>query len=209
MPQAKVHGTSQWQTTLHLIKGNVGPGCLALPFCFSLLGPFLSAFGVLFIGVVCVYNMWLLVECKKAVLGANNYGDIGFFVCGKYGRSIINSFLVFMQVSIGCVYVIFVGGNMQSALSYTNYHMSASFAMALVGVPLCFLVQIRSMRQLVPFSFAAFVFICIGMISIFVLCITRLSESADGDVSVTEGTSNWKRFVVFFCSIIYAFEGVY
>ena len=70
----KSNQTTNLETYLHLVKGNVGTGCLALPYCFSLLGPSWSILGLSITGFVCVYNMWLIVDCKRRLPGAITYG---------------------------------------------------------------------------------------------------------------------------------------
>jgi hypothetical protein len=101
--------TSNWQTYILLVKGNIGPGCLALPFCFSMLGPYVSLSFVLFIGFFCVYNMWVLVKCKRKIPGIKTYGELASATLGRYGETIVEFFLALMQLSICCVYFSFIG----------------------------------------------------------------------------------------------------
>jgi amino acid permease len=104
-------GTTNWQTFVLLVKGNIGPGCLALPFCFSMLGPLLSLPILLTIGIFCVYNMWLLVHCKRNQPGVKTYGELGLTMFGRWGEMIIDFFLAVMQLGICCVYFSFIGAH--------------------------------------------------------------------------------------------------
>ena len=101
--------TNDFQTYILLVKGNIGPGCLALPYCFSMLGPFASFSLTLFIGFFCVYNMWILVKCKRTITGVKTYGELASATLGSWGEWIVEFFLALMQLSICCVYFSFIG----------------------------------------------------------------------------------------------------
>ena len=48
-----------------LVKGNLGPGCLNLPFAFALTGWVVGSFFFLIVAVQGIYSMWLLTYCKQ------------------------------------------------------------------------------------------------------------------------------------------------
>ena len=49
----------------HLIKGNLGPGCLNIPNAFALCGWILGSFLFLLVAIQGIYSMILLVYCKR------------------------------------------------------------------------------------------------------------------------------------------------
>lgn len=119
--------TTDWETYILLVKGNIGPGticslcailivtflqmtgCLSLPFCFSLLGPVWSLPVLAVTGFFCVFNMWVLIDCKKKILGSSTYGELGLFAFGKKGEKLVEFLLMTMQLSICTVYFSFMG----------------------------------------------------------------------------------------------------
>ena len=61
-----------WQAYIHKIKGNVGPGCLSMPYIFSEGGLIPSLVILLLFAPACIYGMLLLVWSKHkmiAILG--------------------------------------------------------------------------------------------------------------------------------------------
>lgn len=101
--------TTEWETFILLVKGNIGPGCLSLPFSFSLLGPIWSLPVLSVTGFFCVYNMLVLIDVKRKIPGAQTYGELGLFVFGKYGEGAVELLLMTMQLSICTVYFSFMG----------------------------------------------------------------------------------------------------
>ena len=101
-------GTSTLQTYVLLVKGNIGPGCLALPFVFSMLGVVYSLPVLFVVGFFCVYNMWLVVECKKCFEDVKTYGELGLAAFGRSGEVLVEILLSMMQLSICCVYYTFL-----------------------------------------------------------------------------------------------------
>jgi hypothetical protein len=124
---------------VHLLKGNIGPGAMSLPSGFSKTG--IYAGPVLFVAVVrwlllggqregdwtdcsslqalvSVYNMDLLLRCKKLVSprAPMSFGDVGHEILGPKGKLLIDVFLVGTQLGICCVYFTFVATNIHVVL---------------------------------------------------------------------------------------------
>lgn len=217
-----MRNTSNLQTVIVMVKGNIGPGCLALPFFFSLIGPILSIPVIFFIGSMCVYNMWLLVHIKNHLMVRNpdlkvqTYGDLGLLIFGKSGRTFVEFCLAFMQLSICCIYVSFVSNNVAAMLCNIDPFFCSVTAirllMASLGLPLMlFLYHLRSMDQLVTLSFTGCICIGLGMIVITVLCILRFDHSSTGDLkeySSAVDEVQLSQVSLFVASTVYAYEGI-
>jgi amino acid permease len=74
-----------------------------------MLGPSVSLGFVFFIGFFCVYNMWILVRCKRRIPGVKTYGELAAATLGRRGETLVEFFLALMQLSICCVYFSFIG----------------------------------------------------------------------------------------------------
>lgn len=57
------HPTSNLDTMIHLLKGNIGTGILAMPEAFKNAGLYVGLFGTLIMGFVCTHCMHMLVGC--------------------------------------------------------------------------------------------------------------------------------------------------
>lgn len=57
------HPTSNLDTMIHLLKGNIGTGILAMPDAFRNAGLFVGFFGTLAMGAICTHCMHMLVKC--------------------------------------------------------------------------------------------------------------------------------------------------
>ena len=62
--------TTNVETLLAILKGNIGPGCLALPWAFSSLGIPLGCFITCLITALVAYNGWTLVVLKRHFWGS-------------------------------------------------------------------------------------------------------------------------------------------
>jgi len=188
---------------VHLVKGNIGTGCLALPFCFSMLGSFWSVIVLGVSGSLCVYNMWLVVQCKRRLLGANTYGELGYAAFGRKGELTIESFLTMMQLSVCCVYFTFIGSNINSLTPSGGSLSAQKLIMALLVIPIALIAQLRSIRQLVPLSMTATILLVVALGLIFFICtITIISEPQP-----TQPIFDTTKLISFFSITIFAFEG--
>ena len=66
--------TTATQTVLSIFKGNVGPGCLSLPWSFSILGVPLGCFITAVMTLLVSWNAWTLVMLKRKFWGLNARG---------------------------------------------------------------------------------------------------------------------------------------
>lgn len=57
------HPTSNLDTMIHLLKGNIGTGILAMPEAFKNAGLYVGLIGTLIMGVICTHCMHMLVGC--------------------------------------------------------------------------------------------------------------------------------------------------
>ncbi|XP_013790821.1 proton-coupled amino acid transporter 2-like isoform X2 [Limulus polyphemus] len=66
-PQRKrpSHKTTNSQTLMHLLKGNTGPGLLALPSAFVNSGLLVGTLGIPLMGLLCIHCMHVLVRCSR------------------------------------------------------------------------------------------------------------------------------------------------
>jgi amino acid permease len=190
--------TSNWQTFILLVKGNIGPGCLALPFCFSMLGPYVSLSFVLFIGFFCIYNMWVLVQCKRKIPGIKTYGELASATLGSYGEALVEFFLALMQLSICCVYFSFIGDSLEPLLG-----VSQRIITMLLVVPVLLLTNLRHMSELAPLSMIASASLCVALILILSASVHRFFDDSYPDIPIYRSS----KIVPFFVSTIYAYEG--
>lgn len=58
------HPTSNLDTMIHLLKGNIGTGILAMPDAFRNAGLAVGFFGTLAMGAICTHCMHMLVKCS-------------------------------------------------------------------------------------------------------------------------------------------------
>lgn len=66
--------TSNLQTMMHILKGNIGTGILAMPSAFKNSGLVVGTLGVPFMGVIAIHCMHQLVKCQE-FLSANVASD--------------------------------------------------------------------------------------------------------------------------------------
>lgn len=63
----KTKGTSSDETLMHMIKANIGPGLLAIPFAFKNAGVILGSIGLWLLAVICTHCIHILLRSYKFV----------------------------------------------------------------------------------------------------------------------------------------------
>lgn len=84
MHRSLEHPTSNLDTMIHLLKGNIGTGILAMPDAFKNAGLYMGLFGTLIMGAICTHCMHMLVKCshelsRRIQQPSLNFSDVGFW----------------------------------------------------------------------------------------------------------------------------------
>jgi len=213
--------TSNLQTMMHLLKGNIGTGILAMPNAFGNSGLLTGSILLPIIGSIAVHCMHLLVNSHNKIVkrfGCNpmDYEDVAeySFLCGpkfmrKYSkvfRQIVMTFLLVTQIGFCCAYSIFVAETANAViknLTEGRVDLGLHFYM-LLELPLMIgFCCLRDLRTLSVLSTIANILQSVGLIIIFI----ALSQ----DLKPTWEQKQWigvEKLPLYFGTVIYAFEGI-
>jgi len=212
---------SSLKALIHLIKGNLGTGILAIPDAVKHAGLYGGLVYLPMLAAICMHCMHLLVdsvaELKKRTARVNfDYAKAGEYClrCGpidsrKLGRMfgvIINVFLTLTQIGFCVVYVIFLAANLKNLVDdlWPQFGMEYNFYIGIAGVAICFSALFKDLKMLVIPSLVSNVCIVSGLVTL--LCGYLFVDLA----SVNDRT--WfapaTELPLFLATAIYAFEGI-
>ncbi|XP_066602503.1 proton-coupled amino acid transporter-like protein pathetic isoform X2 [Prorops nasuta] len=213
------HPTSDMDTLIHLLKGSLGTGILAMPMAFQHAGLAFGLFATFFIGAVCTYCVHVLVKCAHNLCRRTQTPSLGFadvaeaaFLVGpesvqKYARlakAVINSFLVIDLIGCCCVYIVFISDNLKEVIDvYSGTTRDVRVYMAMLLPFLLIFAFIKNLKYLAPFSMVANVLIAVGMGITFYYIFTDLPKIDD-----IPNFSSWSELPFFFGTAIFALEGI-
>ncbi|KAF0301127.1 Proton-coupled amino acid transporter 4 [Amphibalanus amphitrite] len=212
------NATTSCETLIHLLKGNVGSGILAMPDAMKNSGLLVGIIGLQLIGAVAIHCMHMLVDCSKMLgeevgLRTMDYATVAeeAFLCGPTplrrlaapARKLVNVFLCITQLGFCCVYVVFVSQNVKQVVdSYMPEHVSLYVYMVAIIIPWVLLCWIRDLKILTPFSMMANVLIIVGLVITFIYLLHDLPP-----ISERKAFSSLAQLPLYFGTTIYAFEG--
>ncbi|XP_026295649.1 proton-coupled amino acid transporter-like protein CG1139 isoform X2 [Apis mellifera] len=154
--------TSNAETLIHLLKGSLGTGILAMPNAFRNSGLVTGVIATVIIGVLCTYCLHVLVKaqyklCKRLRVPILSYplsmkyaleegpGCVRWFA--PYAPGLVDGFMIVYQLGICCVYIVFVASNIKQDLpslkeremfgtlrNFSLYFGTTLFALEAVGV---------------------------------------------------------------------------
>ncbi|BFZ14999.1 hypothetical protein BsWGS_18038 [Bradybaena similaris] len=211
--------TTNMQTLMHILKGNIGTGILALPIAVKHAGLWTGFAGILCIGAIAVHCMHMLVNCSHRLCQrtgsiAMDYADV-MEVClktgpqslrrfSKYSRYVVNALLIFTQFGFCCVYIVFVATNVRAVIN--NFHADGPSMLVyeiIVTVALIPYVCVRDLKMLAPFSAFANILTITGLFIIIQYIVQDLP-----DVSERPAFSSFTEIPLFFGTAIFAVEGI-
>ncbi|KAL5012674.1 hypothetical protein ScPMuIL_011225 [Solemya velum] len=211
--------TSNMQCLMHLLKGNIGTGILAIPVAIKSSGLWVGTVGLVFIGLIATHCMHLLVSSshklvKRTDKKALDYGKVMELTLAtgtpclrrfaKFGRGIVNGFLIFTQFGFCCVYIVFIARNIEQVVEvFHSIDMNIHVYMAVVTgllIPFCF---VRNLTTLAPFSMFANILNFVGLIIIFQYIVQGLP-----DTSTRPAFNSFSDLPMYFGTAVYAFEGI-
>ncbi|KAK9885665.1 hypothetical protein WA026_012428 [Henosepilachna vigintioctopunctata] len=212
------HPLSNCETLIHLLKGNIGTGILAMPDAFRNAGWIIGLIGTLLMGAICTHCMHIMVGVSRE-LGKQGGGQpLGFADVVEYSfergpkwvqkyskivRTMTNIFLCITQMGFCCVYFVFVAANFQSVIKHYFFEIDLCWFLTIILVPMVLLNWIRNLKFLTPFSLIASILMSVGLIIIFGYLLNNIPP-----ISGIQEFGVSKDLALFFGTAVYAFEGI-
>ncbi|XP_018022023.1 proton-coupled amino acid transporter 2-like [Hyalella azteca] len=212
--------SSSNQTLIHLIKGNLGTGILAMPDALKNSGLLTGCCLLPIIALICVHCMHLLIwttnelqarlQCSSltfAMVGeaAFAYGPRRLRFLSKFAHTSLNSFLVITQLGFCCVYIVFIATNIKQVVDVLSpgavWDLHAYIA--IVSLPILALSMVKTLTKLYYPSLASNVLILVGLVLILTYLLHDLPNAED-----RKQFSSWEDLPLFLSTSIYAFEGI-
>ncbi|XP_068245460.1 proton-coupled amino acid transporter-like protein pathetic isoform X2 [Palaemon carinicauda] len=214
--------TTNNETLVHILKGMIGSGILAMPQAFMNSGIWTGVILTPLLGVVCIHSMFLLVKtskelCKRAGVPALSYEEsaVAAFEYGpknlrKYAKAVgylITTFLLVTQTGFCCVYFVFIPQNLKQALdcmTTSGTGISQLGFMAITIIPVMLVCYIPNLKLLAPVSLLASV---IQFISLFMILYYLVRDLPMVNEQVPAFNS-WSTIPLYLSTAVYAFEGI-
>lgn len=213
------HPTTFSETLLHLLKGSLGTGILAMPLAFYHAGWVLGIVGTAIIGFICTYCIHLLINseyelCKRRKLGSLTYpataeeafsdGPRFLRPLSKISGHVINTFLLIYQLGTCCVYTVFIATNLQKATtSFMEEEIQLKYYFLLLLLPLIFINWIKNLKALAPLSTVAngMTLVSFGIILYYLF---RETPTMDGKKPM----GKVEEFPLYFGTVLFALEAI-
>ncbi|XP_022129533.2 proton-coupled amino acid transporter-like protein CG1139 [Pieris rapae] len=213
------HPTSYLDTMLHLFRGNIGSGLLAMGDAFKNGGIIFSPIMTAIIGIICVHAQHILLNCSDEMYRETKrskppgfadtvslvfkYGPVRLRPLASTMRVMVNAFLCITQLGFCCIYIVFIGNNIKTICDQYGLELSLSVHMIFVIFPILLSCMVRNLKYLTPFSTIANMLMAVGVGVV-------LYEAAQNLPSVESRTylADWQQLPLYFGTAIYAFEGI-
>lgn len=221
LPDGRVERkTSNTATMMHLMKGNIGTGILAMPNAVMNAGLLVGTTGIPLLGLFCVHCMHLLVNNSKTLARKLNVTSLDYqttaekaFALGPAkirrfataARMAVNIMLLITQFGFCCVYFLFVSKSIYKVV--TNVFGSSPFGIKgymLIVLPFMIVLNfIRDFKKLSPVSaFANFLQACGLCVVLYNVLFAPYSTHLNVYTAPIGGLP------LYFGTAMYAFEGI-
>ncbi|KAL7294050.1 hypothetical protein TKK_0012524 [Trichogramma kaykai] len=214
------HPTTFWETLLHLMKGSLGTGILAMPHAFKNSGWVVGIIGTIIVGLLCTYCIRLLLNahyelCKRRQVPSMTYprtmqvaleeGPTCLRGLAKYCPHVTNAFLLIYQLGTCCVYTVFIAVNLSEVINHYTfpYEVNKKYIMLATLLPLILINWVRNLKLLVPLSTIANI-ITLGSFGIILYFLFNQGFSFEGAVAVGE----FGNFPLFLGTVLFSLEAI-
>ncbi|CAG4962234.1 unnamed protein product [Parnassius apollo] len=219
------HPTSDMDTLIHLLKGSLGSGILAMPMAFLNAGLYFGLVATFLIGGICTYCVHVLVKTSHELCKRIQKPSLGFaetaeaaFLAGppamhkfsRLAKALVNWFLVVDLLGCCCVYIVFVAKNVKQVVDYLAkdsewfpHDMDIRIYMALLLPLLIAMNLIRNLKYLAPFSMIANLLVGTGMGITFYYLFQDIPS-----ISERKAFAGFDHLPTFFGTAIFALEGI-
>lgn len=201
-----------WQTSMHILKGNIGTGILGLPAAVRHSGIVMGPICLGLLAIIAVHCMHLLVICSHAMcrrskLDTCDYGEVTEEVVRyafgpKYGtiaRYILDTFICVTQLGFCCVYFVFVAENLHQLFGLIDVRYWTLICL----LPVLVTSMIKELQTISYLSAIANVLCLIGLIGTYQFLFFHLKNPND-----FPALGPPKEYPLFFGIAIFAYEGI-
>lgn len=206
---------------IHLLKGSLGTGVLAMPLAFKNSGLIFGSIGTVVVGIICTHCVFVLVKssqelCRRLKTPSLDFAETaeaafstGPPVLQKFStaaRKFVNGALVATMYSALCVYVVFVASSFKQVGDYYMENKDELDVRVYIPMLLVVLIPIslvRNLKYLVPFSALANIFILVS----FVITLYYIFRNSL-DIGGLTLMANVEQLPLFFSTVIFAMEGI-
>lgn len=214
--------SSKSKTFANVFIAIVGAGVLGLPYAFKRTGWVMGLLMLFSVAGLTTYCMMLLVHTRRKLESfdngfakVNSFGDLGFAVCGHFGRFVVDVLIILSQAGFCVGYLIFIGNTLANLFN-GEVSMVSGLSLGISGLSAkswyiwgCFPFQlavnsIPTLTHLAPLSIFADIVDLGAMGAVFVEDVSLIMKQSN-EIIAFGGLS------VFFYGIgvaVYAFEGV-
>ena len=209
---------SNTDTMIHLLKGNIGTGILAMPDAIKNSGLLVGNVGLMVIAIICVHCMHILINTSKELCRRTNrpfltYSDVvetcfatsrnsRLRAFASTARIVIDVFICITLLGFCCVYIVFVSQNMQQFFDPYYGEIDYRVYMAIILIPMLLLANIRNLKYLSPVSMLANILQFIGLGIIFFYILQDIPRTIERKTFAT-----WDRLPLYFGTVMFAFTG--
>ncbi|XP_026742242.1 proton-coupled amino acid transporter-like protein CG1139 isoform X2 [Trichoplusia ni] len=211
--------TTYGETMMHMLKGSMGAGMLAMPDAVRRMGIIMGAIGIISIGLFSTYCIQLLVYaeykvCKKMKRGyvkfpkgmkvAIQSGPECMRWSGVLFYQLVDIFLIMWQIGVCAIYFVFVSENVKQVLDFYGIEYSVRFLICCCFPILLVLSWVKDLKFLSPISSFSNVLIGLGLILVFFYLIQE-ELIVDDEKYRSQGI---EEFPVFVGITLFALEAV-
>jgi len=221
------HTISNFETIIHVLKGNIGIGVLTLPMAIKNSGLLGGVIGLTAIACICVYCMTLLVRAAHKALAKDSRRNVKFLdyadtahasfadagskwaTFAPHIRKLLNCFLCASQITSNAVYALFIAKNIKPLIGHysgpTMANLDTRIYLAMIMPFQLALCMVRNLRYLSPFSILANIIQSVGLGIIFYYIF------GTGHLMPSDSLpwfANADRLPLFFGTAIFAIEGI-
>ncbi|XP_065087440.1 proton-coupled amino acid transporter-like protein CG1139 [Ochlerotatus camptorhynchus] len=204
---------------IHIIKGSLGTGIMAMPLAFKNGGLLMGSIGTVVICVLYTHFIHLLVSTSQKASKRSQVPMLGFSETARdvfskgptcvrpyknYASGFIDWMMVIDSFLTACLYIVFISKSLRDVLhNQLQIDWDTRVYILLLLVPLLIIIQVRKLKHLVPFTAVAITLIItsVGISLYFVF-------SEPIVLSDKELWPKWTTIPTFISTVLFAISGI-
>lgn len=212
---------------MHILKGNIGTGLLALPLATKHAGIVVGPLLLLIVAILAVHSMHMLSINSQILSKQHNVGPLDYAGVVEYSvryggvrwlqrfhrpvHHTVNVFIFITQLGFCCVYFVFMAENLVQILEFyeSSWIPSVRIMTLILFLPVVSLSMIDNLKTLAPLSILANISMVFAVIIIYYFCIIYSANSSSSPTpSELPKFASLAEFPTAFGSAVFSYEGI-